>query len=108
MVLTGLDDEHARVDLAGSHAVSLGELSHFWLGDFVMLWRPASSPVKALSSGMRGAQVRWLPTNGQAACPDCDDNSLAGLLAAGTEFPTGHAHPPAHPGCRCLVTPTPG
>jgi general secretion pathway protein A len=40
--------------------VSLGELSHYWLGDFVMLWRPASSPVKALSSGMRGAQVRWL------------------------------------------------
>jgi peptidoglycan hydrolase-like protein with peptidoglycan-binding domain len=25
-----------------------------------MLWRPASSPVKALSTGMRGAQVRWL------------------------------------------------
>src|SRR5260370_27927811 len=25
-----------------------------------MLWRPASSPVKALSAGMRGAEVRWL------------------------------------------------
>ena len=60
VVLTGLDDEHARVDLAGSHAVSLGELSHYWLGDFVMLWRPASSPVKSLSAGMRGAEVRWL------------------------------------------------
>jgi len=60
VVLTGLDDEHARIDLAGTHAVSLGELSHFWLGDFVMLWRPASSPVKALSAGMRGAEVRWL------------------------------------------------
>jgi general secretion pathway protein A len=60
VVLTGLDDEHARIDLAGTHAVGLGELSHYWLGDFVMLWRPASSPVKALSAGMRGAEVRWL------------------------------------------------
>ena len=60
VVLTGLDDEHARLDLGGPHAVGLGELSRFWLGDFVMLWRPASSPVKALSAGMRGADVRWL------------------------------------------------
>jgi general secretion pathway protein A len=60
VVLTGLDDEHARIDLGGPHAVSLGELSHYWLGDFVMLWRPASSPVKPLSAGMRGAEVRWL------------------------------------------------
>ena len=60
VVLTALDDEQARLDLGGSQAVSLGELSHYWLGDFVMLWRPASSPVKALSSGMRGPQVRWL------------------------------------------------
>ena len=60
VVLTGLDDEHARVELGGAQSVGLGELSHYWLGDFVMLWRPASSPVKALSAGMRGAQVRWL------------------------------------------------
>ena len=60
VVLTALDDEQARLDLGGTQPVSLGELSRYWLGDFVMLWRPASSPVKALSSGMRGAQVRWL------------------------------------------------
>jgi general secretion pathway protein A len=60
VVLTALDDEQARLDLGGAQPVSLGELSHYWLGDFVMLWRPASSPVKALSTGMRGAPVRWL------------------------------------------------
>ncbi|MBV8145131.1 MAG: AAA family ATPase [Gammaproteobacteria bacterium] len=60
VVLTALDDEQARLDLGGGQTVGLGELSHYWLGDFVMLWRPASSPVKALSSGMRGEQVRWL------------------------------------------------
>ena len=60
VVLTALDDEQARLDLGGAQPVSLGELSRYWLGDFVMLWRPASSPVKALSTGMRGAQVSWL------------------------------------------------
>ena len=60
VVLTALDDQQARIELGGTRSVGLGELSHFWLGDFVMLWRPASSPVKALSAGMRGAEVRWL------------------------------------------------
>jgi general secretion pathway protein A len=60
VVLTALDDEQARLDLGGVQRVGIGELSRYWLGDFVMLWRPASSPVKALSTGMRGTQVRWL------------------------------------------------
>ena len=41
MVLTRLDDEQARLDLGGPQSVGLGELSRYWLGDFVMLWRPA-------------------------------------------------------------------
>lgn len=61
VVLTALDDEHARLELGGlAQQVPIGELSRYWMGDFVMLWRPASSPVKPLSAGMRGADVRWL------------------------------------------------
>ena len=61
VVLTALDDQHASVDLGGgSHDVSIGELSRYWFGDFVMLWRPGTSAVKALSQGMRGDDVRWL------------------------------------------------
>ena len=60
MVLTALGEDQATLELGGTHVVPIGELTRYWLGDFVMLWRPASSPVKALSSGMRGAQVRWL------------------------------------------------
>ena len=37
------------------------------------------------------------------ACPDCEDNVLAGAIAAGAEFPTGDAFAPAHQGCRCLL-----
>ncbi len=86
VVLSALDDEQARLDLGGGQSVSLGELSRCWLGDFVMLWRPASSPVKALSSGMRGAQVRWLRQSlqrlhgvqGEAPVSDVFDEELAG------------------------------
>jgi general secretion pathway protein A len=61
VVLAGLDDEHARIDLAGqTREVGIGELSRYWFGDFVMLWRPGTQKVKPLSVGMRGDEVRWL------------------------------------------------
>jgi general secretion pathway protein A len=61
VVLTRLDDEQARLELGGPQSVSLGELSRYWLGDFVMLWRPpARAPMKPLTMGMRGTEVRWL------------------------------------------------
>jgi DivIVA domain-containing protein len=53
-----------------------------------------------------GASVRWLVDDGGNACPDCDDNALAGPTAKGEEFPTGQTHPPAHAGCRCLLVQT--
>ncbi len=61
VVLTALDDDHASIQLGGTpHEVSIGELSRYWFGDFVMLWRPGTSQVKSLSQGMRGDDVRWL------------------------------------------------
>jgi len=61
VVLAGLDDEHARIDIAGqTHELSIGELSRYWFGDFVMLWRPGTQTVKPLTVGMRGDEVRWL------------------------------------------------
>jgi general secretion pathway protein A len=64
VVLTALDDEHARVALGDARPqIGLGELSRYWFGDFVMLWRPGTPGVKPLSPGMRGADVRWLRVN---------------------------------------------
>jgi general secretion pathway protein A len=61
VVLASLDDEHARIYLAGEiHEVGIGELSRYWFGDFVLLWRPGTQKVKPLSVGMRGDEVRWL------------------------------------------------
>ena len=50
-----------------------------------------------------GQPVRWMFDPAVGACSDCEDNSLQGAVPAGTAFPTGHACPPAHDGCRCLV-----
>jgi general secretion pathway protein A len=88
VVVTALDDQQARLDLGGPQSVSLGDLSHYWLGDFVMLWRPAGSPVKALSAGMHGAQVRWLReslerlhgVHGGSPASDVYDTELTGLV----------------------------
>jgi len=60
VVLTALGDDQGQLELGGGHTVGIGELSRYWLGDFVMLWRPGNAPVRALSAGMRGPQVRWL------------------------------------------------
>ena len=48
-----------------------------------------------------GARLRWVPV-AVGKCPDCDDNALEPTVK-GSDFPTGQAHPPAHPGCRCLL-----
>ncbi|MEM9606410.1 MAG: hypothetical protein AAGA99_03240 [Actinomycetota bacterium] len=51
-----------------------------------------------------GAPVRWAcdPNHG---FPDGTDNELAGVVANGDAFPTGHTTAPIYLGCRCLVVP---
>ena len=49
------------------------------------------------------AMLRWIPAE-PGRCPDCDDNALEPTLK-GNSFPTGQPHPPAHPGCRCVIVP---
>jgi len=61
VVLTALRDEDASLDIGGTPAVvSIAELSRYWLGDFVLLWRPDTATVKPLAVGTRGDEVRWL------------------------------------------------
>ena len=51
------------------------------------------------------SRLSWMVDPNAECCSECEDNSLAGSVAKGDEFPTGHAMPPAHPRCRCLVCP---
>jgi general secretion pathway protein A len=95
VVLTALDEDAAHLDLGGTHTIGMGDLSRYWLGDFVMLWRPGNSPVKPLSLGMRGAPVRWLRQSlqhlkGTPADPAASDLFDADLSAQVRDFQRQH------------------
>jgi len=57
----------------------------------------------ALAAAPTGSSLCWVVDDGGVPCPDAEDNSLAGGVTVGKPFPTGHLHPPAHPGCRCVL-----
>jgi general secretion pathway protein A len=81
VVLTRLDDEHARIELGGGpHEVGIGELSRYWFGDFVMLWRPGTAQVKSLSPGMRGPDVRWLRESLQHVRGEHSDGAVSDVF----------------------------
>jgi outer membrane murein-binding lipoprotein Lpp len=65
--------------------------------------------LEAFSAGAvaacEGIAVRWVASGGTSACPDCADDALEPAVPAGQAFPTGHVHPPAHPGCNCAIVP---
>lgn len=103
---TGLEDgdEAAVVEHVGSAFREWkGERIERLAGDSVV----AAFSLGSLSAVERAGsgQVEWVAVagSGDAACPDCEDNGLGGAQSPGEPFPTGHRHPPAHPGCRCLL-----
>jgi general secretion pathway protein A len=68
VVLTGLSDTTATIDLGAELIdVPIADMSRYWFGDFLLLWRPPIAVVKALGPGMRGEDVRWLRESLQLA-----------------------------------------
>jgi general secretion pathway protein A len=60
-VLSGLAYDSAELVIAGQiFRVNLAELSHYWYGDTLMLWRPPAGDISSLSPGLRNERVRWL------------------------------------------------
>lgn len=53
----------------------------------------------------QGTKMCWMVDPNGPSCADAEDNSLAGATALGDNYPTGHQHPTAHAGCRCLIAP---
>jgi general secretion pathway protein A len=61
VVLSGLDRGQARLLIGASEVeVPIAELTDYWFGEFLILWRPQASELRPLRAGMRGADVRWL------------------------------------------------
>ena len=104
-----LDD--ALRDAGGDDATAelVGAAYRQWRGDRVEVLvtdhATAAFSLGVLACLGEHAGVSWAVDGGDAHCPDCDDNVLSGPQRAGEPFPTGHAHPPAHSGCRCLLVP---
>jgi DivIVA domain-containing protein len=59
----------------------------------------------ALAAVTPGTKLCWMVDPSGPACPDAEDNALAGEVPAGQPFPTGDTCAPAHEGCRCMLTP---
>jgi len=60
IALTGLDDETARVSIAGrEYTFPISELDKVWDGNFVLLWKPPFA-ARQLSVGYRGDEVEWV------------------------------------------------
>jgi DivIVA domain-containing protein len=102
----GLED--AEESVVADHVGSAfrewkGERIERLAGDHVVA--AFSAATIAAAGGDKSTRLEWVAVSdtGDAPCPDCEDNGLNGSLLPGEEFPTGHLHPPAHPGCRCLL-----
>jgi general secretion pathway protein A len=89
VVLRALGDNTAQVQIGSQNAtISVAELTRYWFGDFVLLWRPGGKDIRDLSAGMRGAPVRqlreqlnrWSGGSSNASTSDEYDGSLVQLV----------------------------
>ena len=61
VVVTGLGYDHAQLVANGSNfELPLAELSFYWFGDHLLLWRPGDAPARDLAPGVDDDGVRWL------------------------------------------------
>ena len=92
LVLAGLDDEHAQVDLGGAQRqIGIGDLSRSWFGDYVLLWKPAAGGSQPLALGARNSRVKWLRDslrrlNGLPAEDPANDRFDAALVTLVEDF----------------------
>ncbi|HVJ30259.1 MAG TPA: AAA family ATPase, partial [Gammaproteobacteria bacterium] len=61
VVVTALGYDHAQLVANGStFKLPLAELSYYWFGDHLLLWRPGKAPAHELAPGVDEEGVRWL------------------------------------------------
>jgi general secretion pathway protein A len=61
VVVTGLGYDHAELSANGStFKLPFAELSFYWYGDHLLLWRPGDAPANDLAPGVDDVGVRWL------------------------------------------------
>ena len=61
VVLAGLDGDTAILALGeNEYRVDTGQLSNYWFGEYLLVWRPETGAVKSFFPGMRDPDVPWI------------------------------------------------
>ena len=61
VVVSGLGDGNAKLTFDQEQPeISVADVSRYWYGEYLVLWRPQVPAQRALSAGMQGEGVRWL------------------------------------------------
>ena len=61
VVLSGLSDQVAIIQIGDRrYDISVKELTNFWFGEYLLLWRPQLGEVKEYFPGMRDEGIKWL------------------------------------------------
>jgi len=61
VALVGLGEEDAELALGDTPvSIPLADLSQYWFGQFMLIWRPANGSDQPIGPGMRSENVRWL------------------------------------------------
>jgi general secretion pathway protein A len=93
VVLTTLEDQTAELRAgAATLRVDLHELEPLWYGDYLILWKPPTSPSGLIRPGSRGPEVSWLKQRlgDEAANGRVDDFYDASLSRAIATFQREH------------------
>lgn len=77
VVLQHMDSDTASLAFgARTFRTSLTDLSRFWFGDSLMLWRPGALQGEDLAPGMEGEGVRWLRASLERIGGDSESGSV--------------------------------
>ncbi len=97
VALTRLSETEAGLLIDGSEiSVPVTELTHYWFGQFMILWRPPNASEEQIGPGTTSPNVKWLRESLAAiegrdvelsSTPDVFDDQLAAQL---TEFQRRH------------------
>lgn len=86
IVVASLEGETAGLAMGGrTYDVSLTDLSRYWFGDLLMLWRPGSELGNDLTPGMEDEGVRWLRESLASIRGETDIGAPAELYDPGLE-----------------------